>query len=313
MGQTCSIQNGSGTIAAAAVTNVAVTCSSNSYTVSGSITGLLGAGLVLQNNSASDQTPAAGATSFAFPAVAGTSPYLVAVATQPLNPSQTCSVANGSGTGTGGNVTNVAVTCATNSFAVNVNVTGLSGAGLVLRNNGGNNLAINADGAAAFSTQVQSGSAYAVSVFAQPASPTQTCTVGGNATGTVGNGPVTVNVTCSTFSGTIGGTVSGLSGTGLTLTNNAGNTLSISGNGAFHVHHPGGQRRHLRGGRGHAAHCPGADLHGRQRHGHRGFGEHHQRHGHLLHHHLHGGRLGGRTAGGARMSCCATTAAMTRR
>jgi 6-phosphogluconolactonase (cycloisomerase 2 family) len=229
VGQTCSVTNGSGTIAAAAVTNVVVACSTNSYTVSGTINGLLGSGLVLQNNSSNDQTPAAGATTFAFPAVAGNSPYVVAVASQPVNPSQTCSVVNGSGTGTGGNVTNVTVNCVINSFPVNVTVSGLTGSGLVLRNNGGNNLSVSANGTSTFSTQLLSGNSYNVTVFAQPTSPTQVCTPSG-ATGTVGNGPVTVTIACSTQSYTIGGTISGLAGTGLQIRNNGGDTQTIAAN-----------------------------------------------------------------------------------
>jgi 6-phosphogluconolactonase (cycloisomerase 2 family) len=228
-GQTCSVTNGGGTIGAAAVTNLVVACSTNSYTVSGTINGLLGSGLVLQNNSGNDQTPAAGATSFAFPAVAGSSPYAVAVATQPVNPSQACSVVNGSGTGTGGNVTNVAVNCVTNSFPVNVTVTGLAGGSVVLRNNGGNNLTVNANGTSAFTTLVQSGSNYSVAVLTQPTSPTQVCTPSG-ATGTMGNGPVTVTVTCSTQTYSISGTITGLTGTGMQIRNNGGDTQTLAAN-----------------------------------------------------------------------------------
>jgi 4-hydroxy-2-oxoheptanedioate aldolase len=96
-------------------------------------------------------------------------------------------VANGTGTGNSGNITNVAVTCVTNTiptFAVNVAVTGLTGSGLVLRNNGGNNLAVAANGSFAFSTLLASGAAYNVTVFTQPSTPSQTCTVT-NPTGTI--------------------------------------------------------------------------------------------------------------------------------
>jgi 6-phosphogluconolactonase (cycloisomerase 2 family) len=236
--QVCSVTNGSGT-ASANVTNVTVTCATSSYTVSGTIAGLTGSGLVLQNNGGNNQTPAAAATTFAFPAIAGGTAYAVTVLTQPTSPAQTCTVANGTGTGNSGNITNVAVTCVTNTiptFAVNVAVTGLTGSGLVLRNNGGNNLAVAANGSFAFSTLLASGAAYNVTVFTQPSTPSQTCTVT-NPTGTMGSAAVTLAVSCVTTPYTIGGTVTvtggGTLGTGLQLKNNGGAALAVPASGSF--------------------------------------------------------------------------------
>ena len=48
--QTCTIGNASGTIAAANVTNVAVTCATGAFALRGTVSGLAGTGLVLQNN-----------------------------------------------------------------------------------------------------------------------------------------------------------------------------------------------------------------------------------------------------------------------
>ena len=233
-GQVCSLANGSGTIAAAAVTNVSVTCSSSSYSVSGTIAGLAGSGLILQNNASNNQTPAAGATTFVFPAQSNTTPYAVTVSTNPISPSQTCTVANGSGTGNSGvNVTNVAVTCVTRTFAVNVTVSGLTGTGLVLQNNAGNNLAISASGAFTFTTPIAVGATYAVTVLTQPTTPAQTCTVT-NGSGTAGASNVTnVAVSCAT-SYTVGGSVKGLpAGTNVVLQNNLANNLTVSANGVF--------------------------------------------------------------------------------
>lgn len=116
-------------------------------------------------------------------------------------------------------------------YTIGGTVSGLSGTGLVLQDNGGDNLAIKADGAFTFATKVASGSAYKVTVMTQPSNPTQTCTVT-NGTGTA-SGNVT-NVTVSCGSGvTIGGTVSGLTGTGLVLQDNGADNLSITQNGAF--------------------------------------------------------------------------------
>ena len=77
-----------------------------------------------------------------------------------------------------------------------------------------------------------SGAAYAVTSSTQPSGPTQTCTVSngsGNATANVTN----VAVKCVTGAFTVGGKVTGLSGTGLVLQNNDTDNLTISADGAF--------------------------------------------------------------------------------
>jgi len=83
------------------------------YTIGGTVSGLEGNGLVLQQ-SGGDPLPitADGSFTFATPIHDGAS-YAVTVSTQPGNPAQTCSVANGSGTVAGANVDDVAVTCTT--------------------------------------------------------------------------------------------------------------------------------------------------------------------------------------------------------
>lgn len=108
-----------------------------------------------------------------------------------------CSVADGSGTIGASNVT-VAVTCVT-TYAVGASVSGLSGTGLVLALNAGNNLAVSSNGSATFATRVASGASYQVTVARQPSSPQQVCSVAGGS-GTIGTGNVTVAVTCVTFS-----------------------------------------------------------------------------------------------------------------
>ena len=88
------------------------------YTVGGSVSGLTGSGLVLQNNGGNDLTIGAdGGFTFATPLV-DLNPYVVTVLTQPSSPSQTCSVNSGSGTLAGENVTDVAVTCVTKPNSV---------------------------------------------------------------------------------------------------------------------------------------------------------------------------------------------------
>ncbi len=81
------------------------------YTVGGTVTGLLGTGLVLEDNSG-NSLGIAGNGGFTFSSgVANNDAYTVTVQTQPSNPAQTCSVSNGSGTIDKANVTNVIVNC----------------------------------------------------------------------------------------------------------------------------------------------------------------------------------------------------------
>ena len=82
------------------------------------------------------------------------------------------------------------------AYTIGGTVTGLSGAGLVLQNNAGNDLAVSAPGAFTFSGALNSGAAYAITVATQPSAPAQNCVVT-NGSGMVGNADVTnVAVDC---------------------------------------------------------------------------------------------------------------------
>ncbi|MCK7593461.1 fibronectin type III domain-containing protein, partial [Pseudomarimonas salicorniae] len=231
--QTCTVANGSGTVSSTDITHVEVTCSTNTYTVGGTLSGLSGSGLVLRNNGG-DDLALGGNGSFVFSTqVESDATYAVTVHTQPGNPTQTCTVANGSGTVSSADITHVEVTCSTNTYTVGGTLSGLSGSGLVLRNNGGDDLGLGSNGSFVFSAPVASGATYAVTVHTQPGSPTQTCTVA-NGSGTVSSADIThVEVTCSTNTYTVGGTLSGLSGSGLVLRNNGGDDLGLGSNGSF--------------------------------------------------------------------------------
>ena len=231
--QTCTVANGSGTMGAAPVTGVEVVCQTGQFAVSGTVSGLLGLGLVLQNNGADDLAIGANGTfAFASRLPSGAS-YSVIVKSQPSGPSQNCVVSNAAGTITDRNVTNVAVSCSTNVFTIGGAVSGLAGAGLVLELNGGNDLTVTRSGPFAFGVGLADGAAYSVSVKRQPNSPTQVCTIA-NATGVVAGGNVAnIAVTCHTSSFTIGGMVSGLAGAGLVLQSNGGDDLAIASNGRF--------------------------------------------------------------------------------
>ncbi len=116
------------------------------FTIGGSVSGLTGNGLVLQNNNGDDLAIDSNGD-FVFPsALADGASYSVTIATQPGNPSQTCEVANGSGNLDSADITDVSVNCITDTFTVGGSVTGLTGNGLVLQNNNGDDLAISSNG-----------------------------------------------------------------------------------------------------------------------------------------------------------------------
>lgn len=115
----------------------------------------------------------------------------------------------------------------TPTFTVGGSITGLSASGLTLDNNGGDTLTV-ASGATTFtfSTALQSGTAYAVTVATQPTG--ETCTVS-SGSGTVSANVTSVAVACTanpTF--TVGGTISGLTVSGLTLNDNGGDALTLA-------------------------------------------------------------------------------------
>lgn len=191
--QTCVVASPSGTLTANV--NLAVTCTTNQYEIGGTVSGLSGT-VVLQNNAGDDLSLSADGPFKFTTLVAHSGAYDVKVKTNPSSPtSQDCTVTNGSGNATA-NVSNVAVSCVTKKYAVGGIVSGYKGFGLVLQNNAGDDIAVNADGSFAFTAQ-DSNTTYSVSVKTQPYAPIQTCTLS-NATGTVGAAAITnVGVSCS--------------------------------------------------------------------------------------------------------------------
>jgi len=91
-------------------------------------------------------------------------------------------------------------------------VSGLTGSGLVLTDNGTDSLSVSASGSFVFATKVNVGSAFSIQVQSQPAQPNQTCVVV-NGTGTASAADVTdIAVSCtnnpatlSLFAGNLGG------------------------------------------------------------------------------------------------------------
>ena len=226
-GLTCDVTNGAGTITGP-VTNIAVACTDQTPAVGGSISGLGRAtGLVLSNGAYTYTVPA-GATSFAFdtPESSGGT-YAVRVQSQPAG--VTCSTSQGLGTIPTHSVTDISVTCSDEAYSLGGEVAGLTVPGLVL-SDGDDTISVPVD-ATHFTmpTAVASGSSYSVSVQSQPVG--LTCTVS-RGTGTVAAGAVTnVDVTCASSSFTLGGSISGLTTSGLVLTDGT-DDLSVSANAA---------------------------------------------------------------------------------
>ena len=124
-------------------------------------------------------------------------------------------------------------------YTVGGTMSGLTGT-VSLLNNGGNALSVSSNGSFTFLTSLGDGAAYAVTVGTQPDG--QTCEVT-SGSGTIASANVTdVSVACSdvppppppppAIEYTVGGTMSGLTGT-VSLLNNGGDALSVSSNGSF--------------------------------------------------------------------------------
>ena len=229
--QSCAVTSGATGRANANVTSVVVSCT-NVYTIGGTITGTLtGTGLVITDRvSGHTTTVAPGATTFTItPAVISGSTYNVSVTGQPANPTEGCSVTSGATGHATTNVTSVVVHCSITSFTVGGTISGYAGSGLVLQDTVNNHqvtVPVNAT-TFAITPAIPSGTAYTVAVLTNPTTPNQACTITSGASGMVGAGNVTSVVVHCTNTFTVGGTISGLTGTGLVLTDSvSGNTVS---------------------------------------------------------------------------------------
>jgi N-acetylneuraminic acid mutarotase len=120
----------------------------------------------------------------------------------------------------------------TNStYSIGGTIAGLTASGLVLAN--GADTVSRPAGATGFvfAKALASGSSYTVMVKAQPSS--QSCQVA-NGSGQVQNAPVTnVSVTCTAITYSIGGTIMGLTGSGLVLANGSDTVSPLAGATSF--------------------------------------------------------------------------------
>ena len=174
----------------------------------GSVTGLAsGASVILQNNGSDALTVTANGTFTFSSSLASSAPYVVTVSQQPAN--QTCSVANGVGaiSSSGGNITNVQVSCVAGMVAnsvVTASISGLqAGSSLVLLNNGVDALTVTGTDATSagqtliqvFPTPLPAGSNYHVTAGVPSSGQTCSVTNGIGQIPTSGSAPPAI-VTC---------------------------------------------------------------------------------------------------------------------
>jgi len=151
---------------------------SETFKIIGSLNGLKGTGLVLQNNESDSVQPAAdGKFTFSTPLQDNTR-YRVTVLKQPTNPSQTCTVQNNIGAIIGSNVTDIVVNCVVNQFTVGGSVFGLgSGISLSLQTAVGDVVTVGANGPFTFPTKIDDGTSFVISISALPSNQDSQCSV----------------------------------------------------------------------------------------------------------------------------------------
>ncbi len=194
-GQVCTVSNATGAGVTASVSTVNIVCSTSTYIIGGSVTGLAGSTQVtLDDNGADPVTVMAnGAFTFATP-VAYAGSYAVTVGTQPTG--QICTVSNGTGTGVTASVATVSIVCSTVTFTIGGTVTGLAGgAQVTLRDNGADPVTVTANGAFTFPTPVAYGGSYTATVGTQPNG--QTCSVSNGAGTGITSDVATVAISCT--------------------------------------------------------------------------------------------------------------------
>ncbi len=198
------------------------------YTIAGTISGLVSSGLVLSNKTGDTLKIDAGASSFSFvTATSNTSTEQLTVSAQPSV--YTCTLSSTAATITAGNVSGISVSCRKNTYAISGTISGLGASGLLLQNNLGANLSVAAGSSSfTFTSAVATGDTYSVSIAALPTD--YSCSIAGGSGKVLASAISNVAITCARAARTIGGSISGLGASGLTLKNNGGDTLTVPAN-----------------------------------------------------------------------------------
>jgi hypothetical protein len=233
--ETCKVTLGSGKIASKDVTNVAVACKQNPFTIGGTINGLKKSStIVLLNNGGDSLTRIGTGSAIKFTFSSGlvtSSKYDVTIGTQP--PDQVCTVTHGTGTVASADVTNVVVTCVA-GYTIGGTVKGLKlGESMTLENNGGNTLpvkgTITGTAGFTFTTALANGASYDVSVSVPPTGETCTITKGSGKVSSANVTNVVIVCTAAATTYTVGGVINFVDGGGgVTVLINGGNSFSAS-------------------------------------------------------------------------------------
>ena len=163
--------------------SLTVSFAPNTHAISGMLGVLAGNGFVLHLDygSGSEDLPvAAGSTNFQFlSAVPFGSTYAVTIGNQPQEPNQTCAVTNDAGgTMPNANVSDVAVTCTTNTYTIGGTINGATGP-VQLELDGTNPTSTQTQSfstpAFNFATPLSAGSDWNISITGQPSG--QSCTI----------------------------------------------------------------------------------------------------------------------------------------
>ncbi|MGV6852908.1 MAG: beta strand repeat-containing protein [bacterium] len=206
-----------------------------SQIVSVDVSGLNGT-VVLQNNGADDLTITSNGVHAFSVQLAYASPYQISVLTQPTQPNQICTLNSPSGIIDESDVL-VSVSCSVVQYAMQLNVSGLAVGNEFTVNNGIETLQVNQNGVSNFSSLIDDGTAYTISLITQPLSPNQICSTD-NDTGQIAGADVTIEINCVINQYFIGGVLSGLaSGNDVTLSLGA-ESLTLSENNIFNFVNP---------------------------------------------------------------------------
>ena len=233
--QVCNVTSGTGTLAGTDV-NVSINCTTTQYNIGVTVSGLAtNNSVILQNNGGDDLTVSDGLLNNFATQLDDETAYLITVLTNPAMPNQTCMVdaANTSGTINSTSVI-IGVVCTTDTFNVNVFVSGLAADNTInVSNNGITNIL--SDTVIQTSFNLDDGSSYSVTTT-NPTTPNQVCVVTGgdnsDGSGVINGNDVSIIITCSINQYFIGGSVIGLvTGNSVNLSINTGTELlTVNGN-----------------------------------------------------------------------------------
>lgn len=231
--QTCTLTNAAGTIAAADIINVDLSCVDNPrYLIQGMATGIAGNTQISLNGQETLTLTTSGTFAFETTLFEGTAFSLNLVSSAP---GYTCTLTPANDVIGAADFTTVALDCAPlPTFTVGGSVTGLNGT-LTLTLAGGvgpEPLAISANGAFAFASNLLDATAFNVTVTGQPAQ--QVCSITqGTTSGVIAAANINdLVVSCTDVTYAVGGNITGLTGN-VTLVLNGTEVLPLSAAGAF--------------------------------------------------------------------------------